>query len=175
MINHKDVSANTHSEFSYSLKTKAFELVSLLEVSLRGGLVSNMNFSILKSEFIALIEFLDSSTFNLSDTDKKPISKEFFAVDESNLSVKDRFSSQSQNVKDINILRSREQFKRSNRQNIILNLLKKKSELTIKDISAVIIDCSEKTIQRELNSFITAGVLKRTGERRWSKYSLAGA
>ncbi|MCX6702079.1 MAG: hypothetical protein NTX96_02725, partial [Candidatus Zambryskibacteria bacterium] len=63
--------------------------------------------------------------------------------------------------------------KKSNRQNVILDLLKRKKELTIKDISLVIKDCSEKTIQRELNSFISIGVLKRAGVRRWSKYSLA--
>jgi predicted HTH transcriptional regulator len=64
-------------------------------------------------------------------------------------------------------------FKRTNRQNIILQLLKKKPDVTIKDITQYIKDCSEKTIQRELIALISVGVLKRTGERRWSKYSLA--
>ena len=71
-----------------------------------------------------------------------------------------------------NLIKDKEAFKRSNRQNIILSLLKKKKELTIKDISQIIKDCSEKTIQRELISFINAGVLKKTGQRRWSKYAL---
>ncbi len=46
-------------------------------------------------------------------------------------------------------------------------------EATIKDISEVITDVSEKTIQRELNSLIEKGQVIRQGERRWSKYSLA--
>jgi predicted HTH transcriptional regulator len=76
------------------------------------------------------------------------------------------------NVKDTTPVLENVVIKRTNRQNIILGLLKKKKELTIKDIAQVIKDCSEKTIQRELIAFIDSGVLKRTGERRWSKYSL---
>lgn len=54
----------------------------------------------------------------------------------------------------------------------IKTVLSAKPEATIKDISMVITDCSEKTIQRELNSLIDTGEVIRQGERRWSKYSL---
>lgn len=47
-----------------------------------------------------------------------------------------------------------------------------KGEATIKDISDIINDVSSKTIQRELNSMIEDNLVKRQGERRWSKYSL---
>lgn len=63
--------------------------------------------------------------------------------------------------------------KKNDRQESILNLLKKDSNLTIKDFVKVIKDCSEKTIQRELISLVEKGVVKRVGERRWSTYSLA--
>lgn len=55
----------------------------------------------------------------------------------------------------------------------IKTVLEAKPESTIKDISEVITDVSEKTIQRELNSLIEKGQVIRQGERRWSKYSLA--
>lgn len=58
------------------------------------------------------------------------------------------------------------------RREVILQILKDKKDLTIKDISLKITDCSEKTIQRELVSMLENGILKRIGERRWSKYSL---
>lgn len=65
----------------------------------------------------------------------------------------------------------------SNNKNLryetIINLLKKTKEITIKDVSSIISDCSEKTIQRELLSLVEKGVLKKEGERRWSRYSLA--
>ena len=32
--------------------------------------------------------------------------------------------------------------------------------------------CGEKTLQRELVSMVSAGILKKTGEKRWSRYSL---
>ncbi len=54
----------------------------------------------------------------------------------------------------------------------ITTILGAKGEATIKDISEIINDVSEKTIQRELNAMIDENVVKRQGERRWSKYSL---
>jgi len=53
----------------------------------------------------------------------------------------------------------------------IKTVLEAKPQATIKDISEVITDVSEKTIQRELNSLIEKGQVLREGERRWSKYS----
>lgn len=58
------------------------------------------------------------------------------------------------------------------RRERIKTILEATGEATIKDISDVITDCSEKTIQRELNSMIEDNIVKRHGERRWSKYSL---
>lgn len=61
---------------------------------------------------------------------------------------------------------------RMNRRMAILNFIKENKEVAIKDIQNNISDCSEKTIQRELNDLIKDGVLKKEGDRRWSKYSL---
>jgi len=58
------------------------------------------------------------------------------------------------------------------RRESIKSILQNRGELTIKDISMSINGCSEKTIQRELNALIKDNSVKRTGERRWSKYSL---
>ena len=62
---------------------------------------------------------------------------------------------------------------KESRKNSILAILKKDSNLTIKDFVKVISDCSEKTIQRELIALVEKGIIKRNGERRWSTYSLA--
>jgi DNA-binding HxlR family transcriptional regulator len=61
---------------------------------------------------------------------------------------------------------------RINRKTSILNFIKENKEAQIKDILVHIGNCSEKTIQRELNELIKDGVLKKEGDRRWSKYSL---
>lgn len=63
--------------------------------------------------------------------------------------------------------------KKNYRRNVIIDILRTKSDLSIKDISTIVTDCSEKTIQRELIAMVTEGVLNKEGERRWSRYSLA--
>ncbi|HOH11267.1 MAG TPA: hypothetical protein PLK92_00995 [Candidatus Paceibacterota bacterium] len=55
----------------------------------------------------------------------------------------------------------------------IISFLKGKSWTSIKDISDAISDCSTKTIQRELADLVQKGVLKKKGDRRWSRYLLA--
>lgn len=59
------------------------------------------------------------------------------------------------------------------RRQRIVQILSEKKEVTIKDISEHIKDCSEKTIQRELNTMIKDNVVLRNGNRRWSLYTLA--
>lgn len=52
-------------------------------------------------------------------------------------------------------------------------IIREKGQVTIKDISLAFSDVSEKTIQRELMSLISQGQITKTGERRWSKYTMA--
>ena len=59
------------------------------------------------------------------------------------------------------------------RSAIILDLLKKKPFVTVKDISDAVTDCSGKTLQRDLIAMVQEGVLKKEGERRWSRYLLS--
>lgn len=59
-----------------------------------------------------------------------------------------------------------------NRRERITTILEAKGEAGIKAISDIITECSEKTIQRELNAMIKDGTVERRGERRWSTYSL---
>lgn len=63
---------------------------------------------------------------------------------------------------------------KSQRQEAILDVLKSKGALSIKDLSAVIRDVSEKTIQRELQTLINEGVVEKSGDRRWTTYALVG-
>lgn len=60
-----------------------------------------------------------------------------------------------------------------NRREAIIAVLRAKGNANIKDISEVVLDCSEKTIQRELIDMINKGQIVREGERRWSRYRLS--
>lgn len=67
---------------------------------------------------------------------------------------------------DINVIKD------NNRQEIIIDTIRKKGVVTIKDISVVLPNVSEKTVQREIISLVGRGLINKEGERRWSRYSL---
>ena len=169
IISFKDILKSNEEEFSHEVKTKVLEIISLLEVGFRSGLVSSMNFSILKTEFINMVNFL--SNFKKSSTHHMDLKENFFEVPKSNSFLIRREDVNNQDdIRHNNVL---DIHKRTNRQNIIMNLLvKRKKEITIHDVAEIIRDCSEKTIQREFISLIKAGLVKKVGQRRWSKYSL---
>lgn len=58
------------------------------------------------------------------------------------------------------------------RREQILGVFVKGRDISIKDISAKVKGCSEKTIQRELNNLVFDHLLSRIGEKRWSRYVL---
>lgn len=58
------------------------------------------------------------------------------------------------------------------RSEAILSVIRDKGAASIKDISTLIRNVSEKTIQRELLTLIVSGKVRKQGERRWSTYLL---
>ncbi|MEN9551929.1 MAG: hypothetical protein RI935_306 [Candidatus Parcubacteria bacterium] len=64
------------------------------------------------------------------------------------------------------------QMKKTSRRDQILALFVKGVDVSIKDIASKIRGCSEKTIQRELNTLVYDNVIERIGEKRWSRYIL---
>ncbi len=62
---------------------------------------------------------------------------------------------------------------RGSRRDAILSILSTKGPSYIKDISLVIREVSEKTIQRELAQLVLDGQVTRAGERRWTTYALS--
>jgi len=107
-----------------------------------------------QTEFIKDIKDIVKGQELVKSEDVKKSEKEKIAITKTNVSEKI--------VKDKN-----------NRTDIILSMLKSGVKLTIKDFAQNIKDCSEKTIQRELLNLVSKGVLKKEGERRWSKYFIA--
>lgn len=63
----------------------------------------------------------------------------------------------------------------SSRREGILSVLRTKGPSYIKDISLIVRDVSEKTIQRELAALVSEGRVVKKGDRRWTTYELAGA
>ncbi len=175
VIDYKDTFSSRKIDFLYQMKSNVLEVTSLLEISLRAGLVSQMNFSIIRQEFLNLIATIDMPAVMNKEVARDTLSSSFFdvpVVPTARIHTKSDVLEGQNPIKDRVSITDKKVQRRSNRQTTILSILAKKGDLTIKDISHVIKDCSEKTIQRELNSFMSAGLVKRTGERRWSRYSL---
>lgn len=140
----------------------ALEILSTLSLAHMGGLLSSMNYEIIRSEIEKVTTLLKDNLIKERESKGYVLSESFFK-EELVLSKKTETP-----IKDI----SQPLIKKNNRQDLIINLLKTKSNLTIKDVAQVITDCSEKTIQRELISLVEKGLVIREGERRWSRYSL---
>lgn len=179
------------------------EIVGLLDVSHMAGYVSNMNFEILRGEYIDFVSFLrnrkdmfasDGQVFsrkffdttdnrdngnNTLDTGKLVANEMTMPVNGVNTRSNFHLNHNSSGLKQLNQIRNNAEkagavvVRRDSRRDAILNLLKKQKKVTVKDIASVVKNCSEKTMQRELISLVEEGVLRKEGERRWSTYFLA--
>ena len=169
------------------------KFISFLEVCFVGEIISEMNYNILRREFESLIQDAESgekrsdpkglvipdhffevpanlqniapATQNMSNGTNKEVSATNFNKGQNNVS--NRMSDKPKPVH-----QGHPAEEKSNRQDIIIDLLKKSPELGIKDFVSSIKGCSEKTIQRELVSLVSKGLIKKEGEKRWSRYSL---
>ncbi len=184
--------------FQKTLISNICEMSVLFDVALKARMISVMNHKIINEELIKFNNFLITSSSNYSSA-KIAFAPDLFDGDYNFIpeqrnnslnnesfglqtSPKDFYKGQI-DIKDNNVLDkvSHEKSKvdggnvkdKSKRQEIILSMLKSGSKLTIKDFVKNIKDCSEKTIQRELISLVSNGLIKKEGERRWSKYYLA--
>lgn len=178
------------------------DLVSLLEVASFSGVLSNMNYSIVRNEVITLIKKIDDKEREDFEGRHFVLSKHFFEMDPSleadikmrNLENQNLFNKKPDSINYTsgnNTQNSNKNTQSSNstnkqvvpkniainidkatRRNKILEMLSSGNSLTLRDFANVIKDCSEKTIQRELISMSKEGTLDKQGERRWSRYSI---
>lgn len=148
------------------------EISSLFSMAKTAGLVSETNYDILVQELSKLKQEvekpLDMSFLREITTDERALPEP-----QGITYIKDKPADN----KIVDKLRLKEfgvvSVKKNSRQSIIIAILKRKKEVTIRDISSLIRNCSEKTIQRELLTMVRTGILKRVGEKRWSRYFLA--
>jgi hypothetical protein len=156
------------------------EIISLLAVAKNAGLVSQMNYEIVNREFAKLLPeplLLQNLLVSKNLEPTVPVvtlpEKLYVSSSVAVSPIKDRMSEikapEPKTLKEFGAIA----VKKNSRQSIIISLLKRKKEIMIKDVSPLIAGVSEKTIQRELLSMVHSGVLKKEGEKRWSRYSLA--
>lgn len=165
-------------------KDTTIALLSATSLAGTIGLISSMNTMILVKELQALLERLSPMSHEHFVLSADILGESFPEVDRTiftaqshkghtsshvpynNQSIKDKkVPTHSAGKSDIAL--------RLARRNTILKIIKDKKNVSVKDVSSVVSDFSEKTIQRELQSLVSEGVLKKIGLKRWSKYSFA--
>ncbi|MCK5021667.1 MAG: hypothetical protein KAR54_00255 [Candidatus Pacebacteria bacterium] len=176
--------SNNNILFS-NIENNISEIISYLDIALIIKIISDTNIEVFKRELNFLLSLITKSLQNLDENSLPKLNGDYFKVKDSNLrnkevklaleSIKDNYIDKGQfkgqtplNPKKIETNKE----KKSSRRDKIIKLLDKGQELTIKDIMKVFDDCSEKTIQRELQVMLKESLLKKEGERRWSRYSM---
>jgi hypothetical protein len=176
---------------------KIAETVSFLNIASAMDLISEMNATILKKEFLELSQSIKESTEN------KPAWIEEFLGSTQSIGHRTQVAQPTQtrigvqkgstlmkalsdktkhlsNTNTTSVVREQFDLLKKQRRNSIIKIIKDSGgNATIKDIKVKIntgilgaIIYSEKTLQRELVSMTKDGILNKAGEKRWSRYFL---
>lgn len=150
---------------------KVNHLLSFLDVSLAANFVSEMNLALLKKEYLTFKQLLEGKIRENNVGQFLEIS-----ADTPNLlsdRAKEGEKKPSEYLKINRLPHKNRDVAKDSRRSVILDFLKGKDWTSIKDITEAVDGCSAKTIQRELADLVQKGVLKKRGDRRWSRYLLA--
>lgn len=114
---------------------------------------------------------------NIKDTSVTIINKDFSITDDRVLTgdiTEEPLYKKESKIADFNdenkskkILRTVEKL---DREKTILEFFKDNRKMTIKDISSLLPQYSEKTIQREILRLVNVGILSKSGKKRWTLY-----
>lgn len=166
-----DLIAKAVSGNGPQIKTVISEIVSLLKVAKNAGLISEMNESVIEAEFESLRDMVEPAYLfdHLLKSPEERRPEEQKDKIEYKRQPSELPAPKQKTSKGLSPVSE----KKNGRQEVILGIIRKRGEIMIKDVVPMISGCSEKTIQRELLSMVKAGILKKVGEKRWSRYSLA--
>ena len=154
--------------------THITELMALLNLSRTANLISDMNFRILEQELTAIANFGDRSGGPVFE-------KKYFdsgLLPPRGESKKTVASGKTPNQKapvernPLSISERKDDVKRQ-RRDLVINLLKEYGHVTVKDVAQHFPQYSQKTIQRELVSLLESNLIRKEGEKRWTRYFLA--
>ncbi len=177
----KDAGFSDAKKIISEIENRSLELMSMIDIASVAGLISSMNAKILKEEFESFVLELNRS-YNEIEVQNGSIQSVFL-----NSPKTDQINGDFENVDKIKSFNYKENNngllvdknttknhkRKDSRKNSILEFIKGHKDVSIKDIVPNIVGCSEKTIQRELIDLINEGKIKKVGERRWTKYSIA--
>ncbi len=156
-------------------------LIALGEIAHYTGMISEMNFSVLRREFEIFLQDINQGQLQKTEQNSVSIPSGFFSIARPQISSLPQTNKEAssgykgqKSIKDSLKDITKAGISKNERKELILKILKTrgKESLSVKDFSEIIKDCSEKTIQRELQDLVLGSVLNKQGERRWSRYSI---
>ena len=165
---------------------------SLLDAAYHTGLISEINYNVVYKEYTALDTFLREKRGVFGSTEAVvgdtffdvPMSHSLEApkpkqerreVEKQAPTIKDTDASKGQSSPrrpSTKKISKRVVERKNGRRGTIIELMKRKKRVSVRDVADVITGVSEKTIQRELLALVAEGLATKEGERRWSTYSL---
>jgi hypothetical protein len=175
---------NSRMDAVSKIKSSLIKLNTQYTLANISGFISQMNVQVIKDEINNLLRIINGLERELVDEQVPDFKQSYFGVDVRN---KRQYANKTKGVlkntiKDTNPgdVSDKKEAPRNysfnnnskDRDSKVVEIIKDKKEVSIKDISEVILDCSEKTIQRTLNKLISQGKVQKIGERRWAKYSI---
>ena len=165
-----------------ALSQQLLALSSILSLARSSGLLSSMNSDLISREAHTLLSEIAEYEEPRLFLDEAPTLAELFKAsghitsqkseEDSGEPSKRQMTLKGQPSTKGHIKDNSESLPRSQRKEVILDVLEKKGRAYIKDISTVVRDISEKTIQRELVALIQEGRVRKAGDRRWTTYEL---
>ncbi|MBU1091303.1 DeoR family transcriptional regulator [Patescibacteria group bacterium] len=178
MKNKHSLERGAHLERIADSTDRMSMLFTLFEES--GSAVLSANFRILKKEYESIKKLIsqeaqkqDISHLFLEEKDEKRIES---PIGQNKDGVSD---SLSDNIVKNNVVKRESKeldktnsFKGQERKDKILEVIKDKEKVSVGELSSMFKQYSEKTIQRDLVEFVSHGVLRKEGDKRWRRYML---
>jgi len=195
----KDIFSTNEDSFKnrtnfFTLAEKSIsELIVLFDIVFLIKLVSESNYNIMCRELMGTREAVIKLQ---AETDKKPFLPESFFSEETSITEGDKISSSAlaeikerlknnvprqisgyrhkgqDNVLYKSINNGIKSGNKEERKNTILDFVRENNEVGIKEICNHLAGVGGKTVQRELTKMVEEGIIVRTGNKRWSRYSL---
>lgn len=169
-----------------ALSRELLALSSMLSIARTGGMLSLMNTELIANEAHILLQevaayeeprlFLDNtqSLAELSKTASHIAALSQVGAPRSGASIKNTSRTLSENKKSKGHSKGQnDNVLKDTRRDAILSVIRARGSARIKDISTVIRNVSEKTVQRELLALIAMGIIVKEGKRRWTSYTLS--
>lgn len=150
-------------------------ILNFLELASAASFISQLNFEVLKREYLALVNFIEDRKEEFLPTEQiliqsLPVGGNFLAEknDKGHNGQKNK-----KTIKEMSIRKDEVNLMDINRRSKIISILNdNKDWVSVKDIISAFDDVGPKTIQRELSAMVNQGLLKKIGEKRWRKYGI---